>query len=117
MQLIVLKRALSGHANILPATTDSFCSIAVSKGALLSTGGSKAPLLTTMGRREGGWGGGLRGKAVGQRRRMVRCTLRILAPCGIGPLGMAAPRLPSADSLASSASTCRGLRLRGSFIM
>jgi hypothetical protein len=57
-------------------------------------------------------------RRVGQpRRRTLRWTLRILAPGGMGPFGMAAPRLPRAASLASRASTWAGFMFRGSFIM
>lgn len=50
--------------------------------------------------------GGSASKSVrAQRRRMARWTLRILAPCGIGPFGIALPRLASADSRFSSEST------------
>lgn len=64
----------------------------------------------------GGPQGVRRRPLLGQRRRTVRCTLRIFEPAGIGPLGIAAAREPSAESRASIESICFVSMLRGSFI-
>lgn len=49
-QVIGLEHASSYHAPMMPTATDSFCVVAVSKGALLAQNESKAPPLTQSGR-------------------------------------------------------------------